>query len=610
MRNWLLITALWVCVASPQGAAAKSYAVSSVHVSVETTTDALLVIEEELTYRFDGSFSYVYRDIPLKRGESVSDITVSEHGGLFRNESGKEPGTFSTSRQGSNLRVTWYYRARNETRTFTLKYTMSGAITRYSDVAELYFQFIGDGWDHPIGEVTVRVSAPDGTAASDVRAWAHGPLHGAVEIVAGGGVNLDVAPLPAHTFWEGRILYSSAAFPGVSQRGGEALARIMEEERVWVETANRQREARMQQRKARVEKWEKQRALAEQLLPVSVLLGMAGLVMWFMLFRRHGKAHDVQSRVAPGDIPSDHPPAVVSYLALSRNVGGTAIVATLLDLANRGYLEIKETVEIKSNWFGQRRKADYEFHLTEKPVSELIAYERDLLDFLLNVAGTGMAFTMSGLKKAASKHRTKFRKWFMAWVKQVKDYAKTFEFYEPFPVGPMLLNGLAGVAIAGAGGVITAVTESPAGVPAIALGLLQAILTVTLTRHTPDGRRLALAWRDFRVHLQKTSKAMGPVKLTSREWGRYLGAAILFGMHKKLIPHLQIVDDRGQTALYPVWYYGALDSSSVDNLAGLADGFSTMVSSVSTTMSSASGTGGGASGGGGGGSGGGGGGAG
>ena len=86
-------------------------------------------------------------------------------------------------------------------------------------------------------------------------------------------------------------------------------------------------------------------------------------------------------------------------------------------------------------------------------------------------------------------------------------------------------------------------------------------------------------------------------------------SAIIFGMHDKLMPKLRLADDGG---VHPYWYHPVLGShggSDVDSLAGLADGFSSMVSSVSTTMSSASGTGGGASAGGGGGSGGGGGGA-
>jgi len=283
-------------------------------------------------------------------------------------------------------------------------------------------------------------------------------------------------------------------------------------------------------------------------------------------------------------------------------------VATLLDLANRGYVEIEETTLEKKRWFGgSRKETDYRFFTGQKPISELEAYERDLLDFLLNKAGTGSEFTLSGVKKTASKNRSKFRKWFMEWIKQVKEHGKTFGFYEPIAVGPIVLNVLVGIAILVGGIVLSVVTDTAAGVPAMIMGGIQALLSLALRRHTAEGRRLVIAWRAFRSHLKSTSKALGPVSLSSGDWSRYLAAAILFGVHKKLLPRIEMVDESGH-AVWPVWYHAALGSSFGD-FSALADGFSSMVSTMSSTMSSASGTGGGASGGGGGGSGGGGGGA-
>jgi uncharacterized membrane protein len=151
-------------------------------------------------------------------------------------------------------------------------------------------------------------------------------------------------------------------------------------------------------------------------------------------------------------------------------------------------------------------------------------------------------------------------------------------------------------------------SQAPVGVPAIVGGLIAAILTVALSRRTIEGRRLLLAWRGFQSHLKQIAKAMGPVSLDSGEWSRYLSAAIIFGMHKKLIPKLNLVDESGVTTV-PIWYHGSQLGGVSGGLTSLADGLTTMVSSVSSTMSSASGAGGGASVGGGGGSGGGGGGA-
>ncbi|MBP2680700.1 MAG: hypothetical protein H6Q78_563, partial [Candidatus Krumholzibacteriota bacterium] len=94
--------------------------------------------------------------------------------------------------------------------------------------------------------------------------------------------------------------------------------------------------------------------------------------------------------------------------------------------------------------------------------------------------------------------------------------------------------------------------------------------------------------------------------LASRDWARYLAAAVVFGLHKKVVPVIRTGEGDGS---HPVWFYAAFGSTGDGGLSGLATGISTMVDAVSATASSAAGAGGGASGGGGGGSGGGGGGA-
>jgi uncharacterized membrane protein len=330
---------------------------------------------------------------------------------------------------------------------------------------------------------------------------------------------------------------------------------------------------------------------------------MIGLTLWFLAFRRHGWPHSVRSHAARGEIPSDHRPAILSYL-LYRNVGGSAIVATLLDLADRGYFNIRETTREKRSLFGQKTETDYRFERTDKLWKDMEPFELELAEFLITEVGDVSGFTMSGLKKTASKKRSKFLKWFRSWVKSVKAIGKTFDFYEPYDKGAMWVNGVVGAVVSGLGIFISIHSDSAVGVPAIIAGVLVLVLTLTLNRRTLEGRRLLLAWRDFKGHLKNVSKGLGPVTLHSQDWSRYLGAAVLFGLHKKLIPKLQLVDNNG-SAMIPVWYYGAA-LGSTDGIGSLADGLTTMVNSVTTSVSSASGTGGGSSVGGGGGAGGGG----
>ena len=111
-----------------------------------------------------------------------------------------------------------------------------------------------------------------------------------------------------------------------------------------------------------------------------------------------------------------------------------------------------------------------------------------------------------------------------------------------------------------------------------------------------------------RSHFKSLGSSLGPVSLDADIWGRYLATSVVFGLHKKLLPKLQPIDEMGQP-VNPVFFVVGPEGSFGDSVSSLSSSVSSMVTSVSTSMSSASGVGGGASVGGGGGAGGGGGGA-
>lgn len=607
IRWWAPVAA--VILTLPTLVLAKSHSIESIHSTVRVQTNGAVDVEETITYTFRGDYSFAYRDIELKPGEQIRNVSVREGTRAYTQRSGQVPGTFTIS-GGNPVRVTWHYDARNETRTFEFSYTVDNVVKRYEDVADIYFQFVGDGWDRRIGTVSASVELPAEFETTDIRAWAHGPLHGTVRIASGSRVQYDIAPMPGRMYFEGRIVVPADPFAQVPLAVSvERLPAIMAQEKAWAEEANRLREAAIAHRQARAERRARNQARADRFLPIAIALGVIALGLWFRHQRTVARPHRVHGVAARGEIPSDHPPAIVSYIMYGQ-VTGPALVATLLDLSNRGYFEIKESIERRRTFFGGTKEVkDFTFTLTRDGMSDLEPFEADLIEFLMTRAGDGRSFTMSGLKKTASNERSAFRKWFRQWMKGVMETGQKLDLYEPYPRGVVAMNLLTGAVVLAAGIVMSVLSDSPAGVPAIIGGVLTMVFTVFLRRRTPEGQRLVEGWRGFRDHLKRISKAMGPVSLTSSDWGRYLGVAIIFGMHEKLVPNLRLKEGPAGSG-FPAWYVPAMMGSGGENsVAGLASGFSSMVSSVSTTMSSASGAGGGASVGGGGGSGGGGGGA-
>ena len=166
-------------------ALAQRYTVENIDIDASVRADGSLDVREILTYDFRGRFSFAYRDIPRSSTTRVGEIRVAEDGREYRASASTEPGNFSVEERPPSIRITWRYRTDGGRRTFAVHYRVSGEVRRYADTAELYYKFVGDQWDRPIGSVSATVRFMQPVPSSDLRAWAHGPLHGRVNIASG-----------------------------------------------------------------------------------------------------------------------------------------------------------------------------------------------------------------------------------------------------------------------------------------------------------------------------------------------------------------------------------------------------------------------------------------
>ncbi|UCG50686.1 MAG: DUF2207 domain-containing protein, partial [Candidatus Latescibacterota bacterium] len=271
---WCSLALMFVLGALSAEGWAKSYSVDDIRITAVVGPDGSMEITENITYTFDGGFSYAFREIPTRADERVSDVVIEAGGRRYTESTDGRPGSFTITRNEGRTKVTWYYTAKNERRTFSLTYTIKGVVRRYPDTAELYFKFVGEGWDRPIGNVSVRVQMPTGVESSDLKAWAHGPLHGVVRILPSGVVSLDVSPLPARAYWEARVLCPAGHFPDVPLATERPrLQQVFAEETAWAEEANRRREAQQRRLEEEIRLARHRAALARKYLPISVLIG-------------------------------------------------------------------------------------------------------------------------------------------------------------------------------------------------------------------------------------------------------------------------------------------------------------------------------------------------
>ncbi len=255
--------------------------------------------------------------------------------------------------------------------TYLIMYRLDdGGIGFFANHDELYWQVTGTEWPVPILSATARVVIPPGGAASDTT-WTAWCYAGWTESNNSERCTAEVTPGAEYRFASGRLdpgegLTMVAGFP----KG------IVPEPTAAEKSA------------ARVALW------WPAALPFLVFFGMMRL--WYT----RGRDPKPGAIVPQWQVPEELRPGTAGTLR-DQSADMDDIVATLLDLAVRGYITIREVQpknlfgDLKSDSFLAKAlkslgagETDWAIDRTEKPYTDLLRYERDVLDNVLDGAST------------------------------------------------------------------------------------------------------------------------------------------------------------------------------------------------------------------------------
>ena len=581
-------------------AASKRYAIPQVRIDAALQSDGSMVVAESRTYDFHGSFRYAYRTIPVLADESYEDFSLLENGRPYDLSDSEQPYTFRISRKDKTLEIRWFYQAKNQLRTFELRYRVRNLVQRYQDAAVLYFKFIGRDWDVVNNDVEVRIEPPQPLSYESVQHWAHGPLWARSELQGDGILSVQAQVVPKRTELEVRALYPPAAFPLVMQQPHYVQTQIIRQEREWAEAANRERlqfEAKEEARKARF-RWGPS---------VAALIAGLGLINWWVLYNRNRRRTSAQQTIMRlnSEIPDHTPPALVRYLLNRRTVDGSSLISTLFHLAYRGFVTIKEEQTEQKGIFGGRQvKTDFILNLDRSywrgHQSELLPYESELLAFLFDQLAAGRE--QIGMKEM-SKQTTAVRKFFLNWQKSVEKIAEEKNYFDKRSLKGMtyaLVTAIIGVFVS-IGGIIV---FGPWLLVATVAMIVLIFLSFLIIRRSDEGERRYHAWKALSRYLKEYQFSKMERNALLSHVNRYFVYGPVLGIGDKHYKMLAEFVPIGQEAHFFPWYIYAASGHG-----GSPASFATAISSMVGVMSSSAGMGGGASGGGGGGAGGGGGGA-
>jgi uncharacterized membrane protein len=585
-------------------AQAKSYNINQLGISARLHEDGSLEVTESRTYVFRGAFTFAYRDLPASDSVTYGDFRVSESGRPYRMDTSQEPGTYAITRSSGNVRVTWYYSARDEARTFDLHYRVAGAIARYRDVAVLYYKFVGEDWALAQDNITVTLTPPSPVSREAINEWVHGPLWAESRIRSDGTILISCRHLPANTYLEIRALYPPDLFAGLEPRMQDVRPGIMAEEARWAEAANRQRKRAAERLAARAKRIE-----SGKWIVLGICVAGVGLWGWiFAAFRRKPRVGRMPGITS--EIPEQTPPALLDYLLNDRRISVGALIGTMLDLARRGFVKLREEqVEKKKIFGGTKMESEYHWDLDRthlnKHAGELTNYESDILGFIFDELAEGHdTISLDTMKKK----RSEFVGFFRKWTKQVKAEAEKHEWFDRHSVRGFYYS----LAI----GIVMMLIAIPAaiylglwGVALIIAGGAVLVLSFSIPHRTAEGETKARQWKAVRRYLKKYEFRTADRSDLLTRISDYLVYGVVLGLSPGIYEELAAYMPEGKQSAYVPWYVYAGGGRGGFSPAAFGQAFSSMVATATSSMSTAAGTGGGASGGGGGGAGGGGGGA-
>jgi uncharacterized membrane protein len=460
--------------------------------------------------------------------------------------------------------------ANDADRKIVIRYRVHNAIRFYyagsepGAIDELFWNVTGNGWDMPIDRVHARVTLPHDVTATRTAVYTgveHSKAKAATIDNTGNDVDFDaLRPLAPH---EGMTI-------GVGWPAGHIASRPSQARQQFVDSL--------------------------RYLPAAI-----PFLVFFLTYRvwdRRGRDPEELSYVVRYEPIKGLSPAESGTL-IDNSADMQDITSTLVDLAVRGYVQIKEVTE--KHLLGLTSSTDYIFHFL-KPTSEwatLAPHEQRYLEGLSELAPIGeFDVRLSDL-------RNKFYKSIDGIRGAIYDslVEKGFYLQRPDKVKTAWIVGAGSIFVAGfyviamTGRLALSMISLPALVFAVlGSGLTLLIFGLIMPARTVPGARARESTLGFKEFLERVEVERYRKMITSPEmFEKYLPYAMAFGVADKWAKAFESMNLEP-----PTWYVGT--SGAPFNVGSFTSSMSSMATSAANTMSSSpssSGSGGGGSSGGG-----------
>jgi uncharacterized protein (TIGR04222 family) len=500
-----VVCALVVVLIGPAASAqAKDWHIDNLDVLLDVQENGDVIVDEAVTFAFEGNYHYVARDIPTENTGGITDIEVRDANGAVLPE-GDSPGTFSTFKEGSILYIQLNFDLTDTSSTWTIHYKAKNTVLFWDVGDELRWYVFNAETPVPIGAVKATVKLPGAVPWEDMTQ----------AVDTGYGVEATVTSPAAST-----MVYEAWDIPAYTK--------------FWIVTGFP---------KGVVKYTWTVRRVAEFLIPkIGFLLPILFFLGMLLIWRRRGR--DDPAKVYASYVsepPSDLSPGLAGAL-IDEKVDTKEVIATIVDLARRGYIEITDTAKE-----GAAHKAVTIF-TRRKPLDDLQGFEKKVADSLFDNNHPEQV-TTDDLKNHFYTHVQPI-------VNQVYTDVTSRKLFSKDPRKARKLWVGYGFAVAAVLGVLTFIMSLAdiVGYGWFMLGSIVSVIIVwAFAPHMPQrtltGAQEQRKWEAFRNYLKDLTRFQ-EMETAKESFEKYLPYAIAFGVEKDWVRRFE-----GLTVSSPDWYH-------------------------------------------------------
>ena len=313
-------------------AADKSYKIVSTDIQSFIKQDGSIDFIENREFDFTGSYTYVYQDIPKKGFDQIYDIQVSANNIPFINSDSKEAGTFIIQERNSYYRIYLYHKSQDETKLFTVKYSLRQPFTVGPNDSQFYWIYLSDKWDKRPGSLAISQTFVSQISEKDITYQLERPSSSKDYTlnIDGSTLSFRSNDFSSSTEMKLRTIFPSSYFVDVEINNENFSLAALEEKK-------------------------RNKELVQYFIG---FLALFSIVSFISYYRRNLKKFklDIDENQQFTSFPSDHHPVVINgliYRELTLGPTGYGILSTLFELASLKKLSI-EVIE-KGKWFKSKR---------------------------------------------------------------------------------------------------------------------------------------------------------------------------------------------------------------------------------------------------------------